>query len=292
MAMLPLDERKRRSRNFLLGAFALLIIIWTIKLSFPQHTIASAYTSFVPPTYDTPETSSSSKPNSNTNSNSKSGTTSPKPGTIVPATTLTTLNTTKAAVIIETRFRTNLIPLILHFSTVLGPTWPILIYTSAESVGLFSASAALSRYLHSGLIQIRILPQSVLFTNSDSVNAFMTKPWLWESLAPAEHVLVFQSDSMLCANAARSVEDFFGFDFVGAPIAEGLGKGYNGGLSLRKRSSIMRILGEWNWEETKKEGDRFEDQWFFNRYVHLSFPSKHATLPILPNPKQKLTTPD
>lgn len=72
---------------------------------------------------------------------------------------------------------------------------------------------------------------------------------------------------MLCANAARSVDDYFEYDFVGAPIADHLGKGYNGGLSLRKRSSIMRILGEWDWEETKKDGDRFEDQWFFNRLV-------------------------
>lgn len=95
----------------------------------------------------------------------------------------------------------------------------------------------------------------------------MTKPWLWESLAPAEHILIFQSDSMLCANAARSVDDYFEYDFIGAPIAKHLGVGYNGGLSLRKRSSIMRILNEWDWEESQKEGDRFEDQWFFNRYA-------------------------
>ena len=65
---------------------------------------------------------------------------------------------------------------------------------------------------------------------------------------------------MLCANAARNVDDYFDYDFVGAPIASHLGKGYNGELSLRKRSSTMRILEKWNWEETKKEGDRFEDQ--------------------------------
>ena len=75
---------------------------------------------------------------------------------------------------------------------------------------------------------------------------------------------------MLCANAARSVDDYFEYDFVGAPIASHLGKGYNGGLSLRKRSSIMRVLQESNWEETKKEGDRFEDQWFYNRYIYQS----------------------
>jgi len=95
----------------------------------------------------------------------------------------------------------------------------------------------------------------------------MTQKWLWESLAPAENILLFQSDSMLCANAARSVDDYFKYDFVGAPIATDLGRGYNGGLSLRKRSTTMRVLEEWDWEETKKDGDRFEDQWFFNRFV-------------------------
>jgi len=74
---------------------------------------------------------------------------------------------------------------------------------------------------------------------------------------------------MLCANAARSVDDYFEFDFVGAPIRENLGRGYNGGLSLRKRSSVLRILGEWDWLTTKKDGDRFEDQWFYNRLVEL-----------------------
>jgi len=61
------------------------------------------------------------------------------------------------------------------------------------------------------------------------------------------------------------VDDYFAFDFVGAPIASHLGKGYNGGLSLRKRSSMVKILEEWDWEETKGDGDRFEDQWFYNR---------------------------
>jgi hypothetical protein len=96
----------------------------------------------------------------------------------------------------------------------------------------------------------------------------MTGRWLWEDLAPAEHILLFQSDTMLCANAARSVEDFFEYDMVGAPISKDLEKGYIGGLSLRKRATVLRVLDEWNWEETKTDEDHFEDQWFFNRLVH------------------------
>jgi len=46
----------------------------------------------------------------------------------------------------------------------------------------------------------------------------MTVPEFWEGLAPAENILYFQRDSILCSNSVRSVEDFFEFDFVGAPV--------------------------------------------------------------------------
>jgi hypothetical protein len=117
--------------------------------------------------------------------------------------------------------------------------------------------------LKSGLISVRILPQGTLFTNSDSVSAFLTKPWLWEDLAPATHVLMFQSDSMLCSNAARSVDDFFEYDFIGAPFAAKLGEGMNGGLSLRKRESMLRVLDENDWATDK--GSRFEDRWYYDQ---------------------------
>jgi hypothetical protein len=264
MAINTIDERRRKSRNILLSAFLVLLFVWSIKLCYPQSTILSIYSQ-----HDEKNAGSiSSNAPRPRPSAAKLGQSTSKPGDKLTweSDSFNGTVTTKAAVIVETRFRANLIPLILHFSTVLGPTWPILIYTSAESTGQFSSSAALGRYLKAGAIQVRMLPQTVLFTNSDSVNEFMTTKWLWEELAPAEHILIFQSDSMLCANAARSVDDFFAYDFVGAPIAKDLGKGYSGGLSLRKRSTILYILDKWDWMETKKEGDRFEDQWYFNRY--------------------------
>ncbi|KAH6720397.1 hypothetical protein DL95DRAFT_379012 [Leptodontidium sp. 2 PMI_412] len=267
-----MEERRRRSQNIIIGAFLLLVVIWTVKLAFPQHTVISVYQNHQPqpapisPAQDV-DTEEDDKPASKgTNWQSRPATTE---GSGLPEPTFNGTVSNKAAVIVETRFRTNLIPLILHFSSVLGPSWPILIYTSPESVGMFATSAALARYIQTGTIQVRLLPQTVLFTNSDSVNKFMTDSWFWEDLDPIEHVLIFQSDSMLCANAARSVDDFFDYDLVGAPIAKNLGVGYNGGLSLRKRSTILRVLEDYDWATTQKEGDRFEDQWFFNRMMEL-----------------------
>jgi hypothetical protein len=253
----------RRSRIIVVTAFLILFIIYVIKFSFPQHTIQDAIIKHssntqkaIPPPNDAVP-SSPTKTSSSQNKPTSLPFKGPYNGTIID----------KVAVMIEDRPRKNLIPLILHFSSVLGPSWPIVIYTSSENLGIFSSSAALGRHLRSGIISIRILPSTVLFTNSDSVSAFLTKPWLWENLTPATYVLMFQSDSMLCANAARSVEDFFEYDFVGAPIAPHLGAGMNGGLSLRKRETFLRILDEWDWETDK--GSRFEDRWFYDRYIIL-----------------------
>lgn len=278
VVLTTLEERRRRSRNIVFAAFILLIIIWTYKMVHPKSTLISYYyQNSLPSTQPatSPSTPKSANPNSNPNAD--------KWKTVAPAVeTADTFNgtvTTKAAVIVETRFRTNLIPLILHFSSVLGPSWPILIYTSPEALGFFASSAALARFTSTGVIQIRLLPQTVLFTDSDSVNAFMTGPWLWEHLAPAEHILIFQSDSMLCANAARSVDDFFVYDIVGAPMKKET-KGYNKGLSLRKRSTVLKVLDNWEWKTTKKVGDRFEDQWFYNRFVFPSLAISLAPLHI------------
>ncbi|KAI9641987.1 hypothetical protein NHQ30_009857 [Ciborinia camelliae] len=184
--------------------------------------------------------------------------------TQTPAVNVTTSD--KVAVIVETRRSGNIIPLILHFSAVLGPTWPLIIYTSAENFGSFSTSAALLRHQAFGRIVVRSLPPGTWFYNWDSVSLFLTTKWLWEDLAPAEHILLFQTDSILCANAARSVDDFLEYDLIGAPIEEKFGKGYNGGLSMRSRSIILRVLEEWNYSDDKSPA---EDQWFYSRFKDL-----------------------
>ncbi|RDL37122.1 Uncharacterized protein BP5553_04555 [Venustampulla echinocandica] len=171
----------------------------------------------------------------------------------------------KVAVIVETRRSGGIVPLVLQFSAVLGPDWPVIIYTSAENFGTFSTSAALLRHQRSGRIIVRPLAEGVYFPSWNSVSDFLTTPWLWNDLAPAEHILIFQSDSMLCGNSVRKVEDFFEYDFIGAPIHQNWGKGFNGGLSLRKRSTTLRVLDEWEWSADPKP----EDQWYFDRMSEL-----------------------
>ena len=73
---------------------------------------------------------------------------------------------------------------------------------------------------------------------------------------------MFQLDSIICSKATTTVEDFFAYDLVGAPIDEFYGKGYNGGLSLRNPSLFLRITKEADFESS---GAEFEDQWFYEQ---------------------------
>ncbi|TGO26848.1 hypothetical protein BPAE_0052g00390 [Botrytis paeoniae] len=246
-----IDIQQRQARNIGFGAFILFVVIWTVKLFNPNHDAINFHSNHT-------KSFNSSKlafslPNlfsgDNSNATTQANLVTDEFGDYFNGTIFN-----KVAVIIEDSYRPEVIPLVLHFGSVLGPTWPILIYTSIEDVARFSTSAALSRYLKQGLIQIRNLPQTVLFTDLKARNKFMTDTWLWENLAPAEHILLFDSDSMLCSNAATSVDDFFAYDLVGTPVKD---KGHKGGLSMRKRSSMLRVLENWDFADDMK---RIEDE--------------------------------
>lgn len=243
----------------------LILVIWFFKDSIIGHTS--------PRETVTPSSSTSGESNPNSTLSRLTGyyhqlLDSELPSVNEQAKGLVTANistSNKVAVIMETRKSAAVIPLILHFSAVLGPDWPVVIYTSAENFGSFSTSKALARHQKSGRIVIRPLAEGLYFPNWDSVTSFLTTTWLWNQLAPAEHILIFQADSILCANAPRSVEDFFEWDYIGAPITPQFGQGYNGGLSLRKRSTMLRVLEEFDW--TENPNPRPEDQWYYARYV-------------------------
>ncbi|RFU27837.1 hypothetical protein B7463_g8493, partial [Scytalidium lignicola] len=184
------------------------------------------------------------------------------------------LITNKVAVITDTQYSPRLVPLILHYHAVLGPDWPIVFYTSEETLEKHfnpesaNTSAIWNRAVQDGSIQIRPVPAEFNLTSRDGVNIYLSRPWLWEQLAPAQHVLVFQTDAILCGNSYRTMDDFLEWDFIGAPIhdKEHL---YNGGLSLRNRTMLLDILNDGgNWEEETKSGKWTmggEDVWFSKR---------------------------
>lgn len=165
------------------------------------------------------------------------------------------------AVIIETSVIATLIPIMLHFSNVLGPGWGMTLFT-LEETWIEPLSPAFQRALASGRIEVRFLPKDAELTSSRGVSVFLTRPWIWEQLVATERVLLFQADSMLCSKSQDAVEDYFEYDYVGAPIDSHYGHGYNGGLSIRNPRLFLEIVKE---SDFLQSGFEFEDQFFYQK---------------------------
>ena len=193
---------------------------------------------------------------------------------------------TNVAAIIENRPLSNIAPLLLHFSAILGPDWPIVLFTAE---GNEPGAPAFRRAIENGRISVRYLPADIQFDKHQAVSEFLTTPWFWEQLAPAGHIFMFQADSIVCTNADLRVDDFLEYDFVGAPIdvpkdpPNGHGEGYNGGFSLRNRTMMLDIVNRFSWQEEKDAGKisqagcvtqepclKFEDQWFYHKMKDMS----------------------
>lgn len=83
-------------------------------------------------------------------------------------------------------------------------------------------------------------------------NAITMNPAFYQSL-PGKHILVFQTDSVLFSRSPVKLEEFLEYDYVGAPhhslwysFLEWKPQRFfevgNGGLSLRRRSMMLRCL--------------------------------------------------
>lgn len=110
---------------------------------------------------------------------------------------------------------------------------------------------------------------------------------------PADHVLMFNSDSMICSRSHLSIDDFLKYDFIGAPLAaadENYGEivGVSGGLSLRSRRSMVAVARKINWSRggssnRDENGDlrkSYEDEFFWDGLVEEPW-GKSVTLPDL-----------
>lgn len=196
------------------------------------------------------------------------------PNTPVDATfnTSSSIDFSRLAVLIEHRDHPLLIPILQIFLSRTPSHWPFQVWFGNANEERLRTSPQLSPYIDSGRLLLRPFPENTYpIHDGTSLSRFLTQPWFWEQLAPAEHLLFFQLDSMLCGNSIRSLDEFLGldktsvgYDWVGA-VWEWRGYpatpyGGNGGLSLRKRSTMVRITKEFGhtWELTQTP----EDLWF------------------------------
>ncbi|KAI9646540.1 hypothetical protein NHQ30_004533 [Ciborinia camelliae] len=174
-------------------------------------------------------------------------------------------NASKVALLIENRSNPILAPLTLHFMSVVPPDWRFRFMGSVESVALMNTSRAIRQHVESGKLDLTYIPANMTTGSQEEISRFLTTLWLYETvLQPAEWLLVFQTDSMLCANSRQSLNHWLDYDWVGAPWNPKGRFGGNGGLSLRRVSAIIDVLRN----QVRKDNSEPEDVWLTDRLGH------------------------
>ncbi|KAF7864543.1 hypothetical protein EAF04_006675 [Stromatinia cepivora] len=174
-------------------------------------------------------------------------------------------NASKVALLIENRVNPILSPLMLHFMSVVPPDWRFRFMGSLESVAHMNTSRAIRQHVASGKLDLTYIPANMTTGSQEEISRFLTNLWLYETvLKPAEWLLVFQTDSMLCANSRQSLNNWLDYDWVGAPWNPNGRFGGNGGLSLRRVSAIIDVLRH----QVRVDDSEAEDVWLTDRLGH------------------------
>ncbi|KAK0722402.1 hypothetical protein B0T26DRAFT_811204 [Lasiosphaeria miniovina] len=177
----------------------------------------------------------------------------------------TKFNESKVALLIENRPNPILAPLMLHFMSVVPPDWRFRFMGSVDSVAHMNNSVAIREQVAAGKLDLTYIPTNMTTGSQEEISRFLTTLWLYEVvLQPAEWLLVFQTDSILCANSQQTLNDYLDYDWVGAPWNPDGRFGGNGGLSLRRVSAIIDVLRN----QERRDGTDPEDVWLTERLGH------------------------
>jgi len=171
-------------------------------------------------------------------------------------------NASKLALIIEPRPIPHLVPQLLHMTSVVPPDWRFLFIGSKKSVVSVARSYGIKHQQVIGKLDLMVLPDPWKIDTKEHVFRTLTDVRFYDEFLPGvEWILKFESDSILCSNSPRSLNEWLGWSWAGAPRTPDDRFSGNGGLSLRRVSSIKRVL-----EFQQRYNDtEAEDEWFGKR---------------------------
>ncbi|RDW58179.1 hypothetical protein BP6252_13590 [Coleophoma cylindrospora] len=171
------------------------------------------------------------------------------------------------AFMVETRPLPHLPALFTHMAALIPPEWTLRFMGSTESIQQLLSSSHLARLETVGKLTVLEVPPQYNVTSRESISQMFTDIHLYRDiLSPAENLLVFQPDSILCANSKETLNDWLDWDWVGAPWSATAQHGGNGGLSLRKVSRILKVLTA---EDRPVNDPALEDLWLTTELARL-----------------------
>lgn len=175
------------------------------------------------------------------------------------------LDPTRVALLMETRPLPHLPALLSHFISILPPAWTFRFVGSPAAIDIITLSQSLSQHIQTGKLVTTEIPSIYPITSQETISATLTNITFYRDfLAPAEWLLVFQGDSIICAASERSIEDWVSqeYSWVGAPWNLDNPSGGNGGLSLRHVKPIVGLLEK---ESREANASLLEDRWLCDR---------------------------
>ncbi len=183
------------------------------------------------------------------------------------------LDESRVALIIETRPAVVLPALLTHMIAALPPQWVVKMVGTNESFASVRKSRSLQHHINSTKLLLQELPDVYPMTSQETVSQTLTNITFYRDfLAPAEWILMFQTDSIICSASEQSIDDWVAknYSWVGAPWNYDV-PGGNGGLSLRHVPRIVSVLER----EQRPEGHRqWEDTWLTEKLKDSAAPAK------------------
>ncbi|KAK3380080.1 hypothetical protein B0T24DRAFT_647428 [Lasiosphaeria ovina] len=175
-------------------------------------------------------------------------------------------NASKVALLIEHRPLPHLVPQILHMISVVPADWRFLFIGSNKSVLSVGRAYATKHQQVIGKLDLMVLPEPWEIDQKEKVFRLLTDQRFYDEFLPGvEWLLRYESDSIMCANSDTSLNDWLHWSWVGAPRTPDDRFSGNGGLSLRRVSTIRRILGF----QKRYNDTEAEDEWFGKRVYIL-----------------------
>lgn len=189
-------------------------------------------------------------------------------------------STKYSALIIEARIEGSFEFCVRNVIYHLGPSWGLLVF---HSTGRLGNEAHVKRSLKD-ISGVQYVPADSVY-DGNSYNVFVKSPLFWQNLKSMglEKVLIFQTDSLLLKK--DGIEDFLGWDYIGAPwhtvqsaesgkwlrqmqrggaLSNGVG---NGGTSLRTVAMMLELA-----EIYKLQGERgYNEDTFFAHFCEKHF---------------------
>ncbi|KAH7194828.1 hypothetical protein DER44DRAFT_849420 [Fusarium oxysporum] len=183
-------------------------------------------------------------------------------------------NASKVALIIEPEPLPLLVPLILHMIGVVPPDWRFIFIGSQKSVWAVGRAFGIQVQQGLGKIELMQLPQPWRIRSREDRSRLLTDTRFYVEFLPGvEWLLMFSSDSILCANSELSVNDWLDWTWAGA-TEENKNFAVYGDLSIRRVSAIKQILSF----QSRYNDSAGEGSWFGTR------------LEVLPNAKVAMTS--